>query len=101
MVLLFLHFVGVVRGHDPAVICSKEKGTQGMRLRNGLQRLVCGVALIGAVYAFQRPFREFGGMEYDIGTIPMPRTGRRRPSGPSHGWCFLPVRLTGFPAGHA
>src|SRR6185312_8896356 len=32
----------------------------------------CVVLLIGTVFAFQRPFREFPGVEYRIGDIPLP-----------------------------
>ena len=32
----------------------------------------CGLAVLGALYAFQRPFRQFNGVEYSIGDIPMP-----------------------------
>jgi hypothetical protein len=67
-----------------------------MRLRNGLQRLVCGVALIGAVYAFQRPFREFGGMEYDIGTIPMPPDWQEKTEWTFARLMFPPGPLNGY-----
>jgi hypothetical protein len=43
-----------------------------MSLRESLRWLACGVTLIGAVYAFQRPFREFQGIEYPPGSIPLP-----------------------------
>jgi hypothetical protein len=41
-----------------------------MSLREGLRWLVCGVTLIGALFAFQRPFREFPGMEYNDFPLP-------------------------------
>ena len=34
--------------------------------------LACGLAVAGAVLAFQRPFREFDGIEHRIGEIPLP-----------------------------
>src|ERR1039458_4798119 len=37
-----------------------------------LLRLGCGLTVLGALYAFQRPFRSFNGVEYSIGDIPMP-----------------------------
>jgi hypothetical protein len=37
-----------------------------------LLRLGCGLTVLGALYAFQRPFRQFNGVEYAIGDIPMP-----------------------------
>ena len=40
--------------------------------RGAVRRLLCGLICVGAVYAFQRPFREFQGMEYRIGDIPLP-----------------------------
>jgi hypothetical protein len=36
-----------------------------MRIRKVLGPLGCGVMLIGALYAFQRPFRQFPGVEYE------------------------------------
>jgi len=32
----------------------------------------CGLACLSAVFAFQRPFRQFDGVEYSIGDIPLP-----------------------------
>lgn len=43
-----------------------------MRFGRVWRRLGCGVACIGMLYAFQRPFREFHGVEYRIGDIPLP-----------------------------
>jgi hypothetical protein len=40
--------------------------------RNAVARLLCGFLCVGAIYAFQRPFREFQGMEYRIGDVPLP-----------------------------
>ena len=37
-----------------------------------LLRLGCGLTVLGALYALQRPFRQFNGVEYSIGDIPMP-----------------------------
>jgi hypothetical protein len=37
-----------------------------------LRRLACGLTVLGALYAFQRPFRQYNGVEYAIGEIPMP-----------------------------
>jgi hypothetical protein len=34
--------------------------------------LMCGLVLAGVVLAFQRPFRELPGIEYDLGSIPVP-----------------------------
>jgi hypothetical protein len=43
-----------------------------MALGRVLRRLGCGLTVLGALYAFQRPFRQFNGVEYGIGDIPMP-----------------------------
>src|ERR1700759_4984566 len=34
--------------------------------------VACGLTLAGVLFAFQRPFREFNGVEYSIGQIPLP-----------------------------
>jgi hypothetical protein len=67
-----------------------------MRPRNGLRWLACGVALAGALYAFQRPFREFGGMEYDIGTIPMPPDWQEKTEWTFARLMFPPGPLNGY-----
>jgi hypothetical protein len=43
-----------------------------MPLRKAIQRVVCGMACLSAVYAFQRPFREMPGIEYRLGEISLP-----------------------------
>jgi hypothetical protein len=43
-----------------------------MQLRRGLWVLGCVFALTGALCAFQRPFRQFDGVEYRIGDVPLP-----------------------------
>jgi hypothetical protein len=43
-----------------------------MKLREGMRWLVSGLVLAGGLFAFQRPFREFPGMEYSLGAIPLP-----------------------------
>jgi hypothetical protein len=43
-----------------------------MRLGKALCGLACGLAFLGAVYAFQRPFHEYSGTEYYEGEIPLP-----------------------------
>ena len=43
-----------------------------MAFGRALRRLGCGLTVLGALYAFQRPFRQFNGVEYAIGDIPMP-----------------------------
>lgn len=34
--------------------------------------IATGLLLVGSLYAFQRPFREFGGVEHELGEIPRP-----------------------------
>ena len=41
-------------------------------LRSIPLRLVCAIVLAGTLWAFQKPFREYPGVEYRIGTIPLP-----------------------------
>src|SRR5580698_4210374 len=43
-----------------------------MKFRKVPALLACGLTLAGMVLAFQRPFREFNGVEYSIGEIPLP-----------------------------
>jgi hypothetical protein len=43
-----------------------------MNIRKVASLLACGLTLGGAVLAFQRPFREFNGVEHSIGEIPLP-----------------------------
>ena len=43
--------------------------TNGMAFRTAI---ACLTATVAVLYAFQRPFREFNGVEYRIGDIPLP-----------------------------
>jgi len=43
-----------------------------MNLPKALALLGCALVVAGALGAFQRPFREFSGVEYRIGDIPLP-----------------------------
>src|SRR5215475_13043898 len=43
-----------------------------MTLRKAIVRVGCGLCFLGALWAFQRPFREFPGIEYNLGEIPLP-----------------------------
>ena len=49
-----------------------------MRLRKALRQIGSGLCFLGALYAFQRPFREFPGIEYRLGEIAMPPDYRER-----------------------
>src|SRR5580658_8265463 len=43
-----------------------------MKIRKAPALLACGLALTGMLVAFQRPFREFNGIEHRIGEVPLP-----------------------------
>jgi Domain of unknown function (DUF4159) len=43
-----------------------------MNNRKAPALLACGLAVAGILAAFQRPFREFNGVEYRIGDVPLP-----------------------------
>jgi hypothetical protein len=43
-----------------------------MELRKALRGIGCGLCCLGILYAFQRPFRELPGIEYRLGSIPLP-----------------------------
>ena len=43
-----------------------------MSCRRVVSGIACAVAVAGALFAFQRPFREFPGIEYRLGDIPLP-----------------------------
>jgi hypothetical protein len=43
-----------------------------MTFRKAVWRVGCGLSFLGVLCAFQRPFREFPGIEYNLGEIPLP-----------------------------
>jgi len=43
-----------------------------MTLSGALWRVGIALSILGSVFAFQRPFRQFPGVEYGIGDIPLP-----------------------------
>jgi hypothetical protein len=49
-----------------------------MKIRQAPAMLACGLTLAGVLFAFQRPFREFNGVEYRIGQIPLPEDYREK-----------------------
>jgi hypothetical protein len=49
-----------------------------MIIRKAPALLACGLAVAGVLLAFQRPFREFNGVEYRIGEIPLPSDYREK-----------------------
>jgi Domain of unknown function (DUF4159) len=55
-----------------------------------LRRWGCGLAALGALYAFERPFREFNGVEYRIGDIPLPPNYQEKTE-----WAFARLMFPG------
>jgi hypothetical protein len=49
-----------------------------MNFRKLVSRLGCAAALLGSLYAFQRPFHEYPGVEYRIGDIPLPKDSQEK-----------------------
>jgi hypothetical protein len=67
-----------------------------MAFRRALRRLGCGLAVLGASYAFQRPFRNFNGVEYSIGDIPMPPDWQEKTEWAFARLMFPPGPLNGY-----
>jgi len=67
-----------------------------MVLGRVLLRLGCGLTVLGALYAFQRPFREFNGVEYGIGDIPMPSDWQEKTEWTFARLMFPPGPLNGY-----
>jgi len=62
----------------------------------GLRELLCGCACLGALCAFQRPFREFPGIEYRLGSIPLPPDYQERTEWAFARLMFPPGPLNGY-----
>jgi hypothetical protein len=56
--------------------------------------LAAGIALFGMLYAFQLPFREYPGVEYRLGDIPLPADYRERTE-----WAFARLMYPPAPGG--
>ena len=67
-----------------------------MGLRRVLWRLGCFLSGLGVLYAFQRPFREFDGVEYRIGDIPLPPDYREKAEWAFARLMFPPGPLDGY-----
>jgi len=65
-------------------------------LRQGICWLACGATLAGALFAFQRPFREFEGIEYNLGSIPMPPDWQEKTEWTFARLMFPPGPLNGY-----
>ena len=61
-----------------------------------LLRLGCGLTVLGALYALQRPFRQFNGVEYSIGDIPMPPDWQEKTEWAFARLMFPPGPLNGY-----
>jgi uncharacterized protein DUF4159 len=60
------------------------------------RRVFCGIVVVGAVFAFQRPFREFQGVEYRLGEIPLPRDYQEKTEWAFARLMFPPGPLNGY-----
>jgi hypothetical protein len=67
-----------------------------MPFRKAFQRAVCGLACMGALYAFQRPFREFPSIEYGLGRIPLPPDYQEKTEWAFARLMFPPGPLNGY-----
>jgi Domain of unknown function (DUF4159) len=67
-----------------------------MRLRRALCGLGCGLTFLGAMYAFQKPFREYSGTEYYEGAIPLPSDYAERTEWVFARLMFPPGPLDGY-----
>ena len=58
--------------------------------------VLCGFACLGALFAFQRPFRELPGIEYSLGTIPLPPDYQEKAEWAFARLMFPPGPLNGY-----
>src|SRR5690349_24735430 len=58
--------------------------------------LTCGLVLAGVLVAFQRPFRELPGIEYSLGSIPIPNDARTTTEWVFARLMFPPGPLNGY-----
>lgn len=66
-----------------------------MSFRRAAWLFGCGLVVLGA-YAFQRPFREFSGVEYRVGDIPLPPDWRENSEWAFARLMFPPGPLDGY-----
>jgi len=67
-----------------------------MNLRRAFWRVGCGFACFGVLFAFQRPFREFPGVEYQVGDIPLPPDYKQHTEWTFARLMFPPGPLNGY-----
>ena len=58
--------------------------------------LTCGLIVAGVLFAFQRPFREMNGIEYSLGSIPVPPDANQRTEWAFARLMFPPGPLNGY-----
>jgi len=61
-----------------------------------IQWFACGVVCLSAVFAFQRPFRQFEGVEYRIRDVPLPADYREKTEWAFARLMFPPGPLNGY-----
>lgn len=67
-----------------------------MHCRKALCGLGCGLAFLGGLYAFQRPFRQFDGVEYRLGDVPLPPDYQEKAEWAFARLMFPPGPLNGY-----
>lgn len=67
-----------------------------MTLRKAVWRVGCGLSFLGVLCAFQRPFRELPGIEYNVGEIPLPPDYQERSEWAFARLMFPPGPLNGY-----
>jgi hypothetical protein len=67
-----------------------------MRWGKALSRVGCGLAVAAVLFAFQRPFRQFNGVEYSIGDIPLPPDYQEKTEWTFARLMFPPGPLNGY-----
>jgi hypothetical protein len=61
-----------------------------MKLSGALWRTAAGLSILGSLFAFQRPFRQFPGVEHDIGDPPLPADYQEKTE-----WAFARLMFPG------
>jgi len=67
-----------------------------MKVRTALWRVGCGLGFLGVLCAFQRPFREMPGIEYNMGEIPIPPDYQEKTEWAFARLMFPPGPLNGY-----
>ncbi len=67
-----------------------------MTLRKAVWRVGCGLGFLGVLCAFQRPFRELPGIEYNLGEIPLPADYQEKTEWAFARLMFPPGPLNGY-----